>query len=45
MNDLLIGYKDLNQAAGDAGVPQQDDGMMDKLADSKVNSDIPFGNN
>jgi hypothetical protein len=36
---------ELNQVAGDAGVPQQDDQMMDKVADAKVNSDIPFGNN
>lgn len=35
---------ELNQVAGDAGVPQQDNGMLDKLADAKANSDIPFGN-
>lgn len=40
-----MSFAELNQVAGDAGVPQQDDQMMDKVADSKVNSDIPFGNN
>lgn len=36
---------ELNQAANDVGVPQQDDQTLDKAADAKVNSDIPFGNN
>lgn len=36
---------ELNEAANDVGVPQGDDATLDKVADSKVNSDIPFGNN
>lgn len=35
----------VNDAAGDAGVPQQADQTIDKAADAKVNSDIPGGNN
>lgn len=35
----------VNDVANDVGVPQKDDQMMDQAADSKVNSDIPFGNN
>jgi hypothetical protein len=35
----------VNQVANDVGVPQQDDGVLDKVADAKTNSDIPFGNN
>ncbi|KAF2774253.1 hypothetical protein EJ03DRAFT_322846 [Teratosphaeria nubilosa] len=34
----------INNLANDAGVPQQDEQMIDKAADAKVNSDIPFGN-
>ncbi|KAH9829070.1 hypothetical protein Tdes44962_MAKER09184 [Teratosphaeria destructans] len=34
----------INNLANDAGVPQQDDQLIDKVADAKVNSDIPFGN-
>lgn len=30
--------------AGDAGVPQQADGVINDAVDSKVNSDIPGGN-
>lgn len=41
---VLIKHTGLNQAAGDAGIPQQADGAMDKVADAKVNGDIPFGN-
>ncbi len=41
-NRILL---ELNQAASDVGVPQQDDKMMDTAVDDKVNSDIPFGNN
>ncbi|KAE8446921.1 hypothetical protein EG329_011552 [Mollisiaceae sp. DMI_Dod_QoI] len=36
---------EVNQVAGDVGVPQQDDQTLDKAADAKANSDIPFGNN
>ena len=35
----------MNQAAGDAGVPQGADQTLDKAADAKVNSEIPGGNN
>ncbi|KAK5312829.1 hypothetical protein LTR93_011177 [Exophiala xenobiotica] len=35
----------VNDAANDVGVPQQDDQFIDKAADAKANSDIPFGNN
>lgn len=35
----------VNDVANDAGVPQQDDQFIDKAADAKANSDIPFGNN
>lgn len=30
--------------ANDAGVPQQDDKMIDQVADAKTNDKIPFGN-
>jgi hypothetical protein len=36
---------ELDNAASDVGVPQQDDNMLNQAADAKVNSDIPFGNN
>ncbi|KIV78554.1 hypothetical protein PV11_06199 [Exophiala sideris] len=41
-NDVNSG---VNDVANDVGVPQQDDSMIDKAADAKTNSDIPFGNN
>jgi hypothetical protein len=31
--------------ADQAGVPQQDDKIIDQAADAKINKDIPFGNN
>lgn len=36
---------EVNDLAGDVGVPQQDDKMLDTVVDDKVNNDIPFGNN
>lgn len=42
---LLTPTLEVNNAANDVGVPQQDDGFIDKVADRKVNQDIPFGNN
>lgn len=36
---------ELDNVANNMGVPQQDDGLMNNIADAKVNSDIPFGNN
>lgn len=38
-------FAELDGAANDAGVPAQDDQFLNEAADSKVNSDIPFGNN
>ncbi|KAK3680245.1 hypothetical protein LTR78_000623 [Recurvomyces mirabilis] len=35
----------IDDVANQAGVPQGDDQQIDKVADAKVNSDIPFGNN
>ena len=36
---------EINQVAGDAGVPQGADKAIDDVADKKINSDIPGGNN
>ncbi len=41
----LTVHVEVNDLANDVGVPQQDQGMVDKVTDAKVNSDIPFGNN
>lgn len=35
---------EVDKVAGDAGVPQQADGLINDAVDSKVNSDIPGGN-
>ncbi|KAF7342829.1 hypothetical protein MSAN_01998900 [Mycena sanguinolenta] len=35
----------VDQVANDVGVPQQDDNVINEVADRKVNQDIPFGNN
>ena len=35
----------VDQVANDIGVPQQDDNVINEVADKKVNEDIPFGNN
>lgn len=35
----------LDNIAGNLGLPQQDDSTLNNVADAKVNSDIPFGNN
>lgn len=40
-----VAFVELNNVANQAGVPGQDQGIMDKVADAKANSDIPFGNN
>ena len=37
-------YAEANNIAGREGVPQQDDGMLDKAVDAKVNEKIPGGN-
>eukprot|EP00249_Psilotum_nudum_P004146 c1768_g1_i1 orf=19-234(-) len=34
----------IDNAATQAGVPQQADDMINKVADNKINSDIPGGN-
>ncbi|KAK5113594.1 hypothetical protein LTR85_010823 [Meristemomyces frigidus] len=36
--------QEVNNAADDAGVPQEADKAIDDVADKKVNEDIPFGN-
>lgn len=35
---------EVDQVAGDAGVPQQADGAINDVVDKKVNSEIPGGN-
>ena len=45
MLGILLTSTDVNNVASDVGVPQQDDSTIDKVADTKVNKDIPFGNN
>lgn len=47
LRDVMLTQRktEVNQVANDIGVPQQDDQMIDKVADAKTNSDIPFGNN
>lgn len=37
-------YAEINNAADQAGVPQQDDKMVDDVADKKINNDVPGGN-
>ncbi|GAM89074.1 hypothetical protein ANO11243_071090 [Dothideomycetidae sp. 11243] len=34
----------VNDLANNAGVPQGDDGILDKVTNIKVNNDIPGGN-
>ena len=34
----------INDIGNYVGVPHKDDSMIDKVADSKINSDIPLGN-
>ncbi|KAJ6548555.1 hypothetical protein B0H19DRAFT_1265369 [Mycena capillaripes] len=41
-NDVNQG---VDQVANDIGVPQQDDNLINEVADRKVNEDIPGGNN
>lgn len=37
-------HTEIDGMANNAGVPQQDDGLLNKIVDNKVNSDIPGGN-
>jgi len=38
------GLAAINNAANQAGVPQQDDKMIDDVADKKINDKLPGGN-
>lgn len=38
-------YIEVDQLAGDAGVPQQADNTINEFVDDKVNQEIPGGNN
>ncbi|KAJ7143920.1 hypothetical protein C8R44DRAFT_864933 [Mycena epipterygia] len=37
--------QEVDKVANDIGVPQQDDNVINEVADRKVNEDIPGGNN